>query len=259
MTESLQKDQKMPLVLVQGASRGIGLAFVRTLIKRDPQSRVIATCRAPDSSDELQSLAASYPERVVIKRLDVTEVDSIALTSEYVQQHEGALDVLINSAGILHDADGLSPEKRLQDVSAEKLEKYFWVNSIGPLLVAKYFAPLMKRRERAVIANLSARVGSIGDNRLGGWYGYRASKSAQNMFTRTLSIEMARTHPEMICVGLHPGTVATSLSQRFSSRINPEQIFSPALAAEQLLAVIDGLTPSDSGKVFAYDGSVVPW
>jgi len=259
MKEKSPTDRTPSIALVQGASRGIGLALVEAILHGAENARVIATCSNPDASGELKTVAQRVGARLIIKRLDVTEEDSIESVARYVAENDSSIDLLINAAGILHDQAGLAPEKRLQDVSFDNLEKYFRINAVGPLMVAKHFVPLMKKPERAVFASISARVGSIEDNRLGGWYGYRASKAAQNMFTRTLSIELARTNPEMICVGLHPGTVATELSKPFSSRVDPARLFSPRDAAEKLLAVIRDLKPGDTGKVFAYDGSVVPW
>ena len=250
----------MPNVaLVQGASRGLGLAFVKRLVEQGEYSTVIATCRSPNFASELQELVGSHASRLLLLKLDVTDTASAQATASRIAGDDITLDLLINCAGVLHSPEGLQPEKRLQDISIEHLEQYFRINAIGPLIVAKYLVPLMARRSRAVIANLSARVGSIGDNRLGGWYGYRASKSAQNMFTKTLSIELTRTNPEIICVGLHPGTVATELSAPFSKRVNPEKLFSPEGAASKLLNVIETLTPRDTGKVFAYDGTEIPW
>tara|TARA_Y100001934_G_scaffold237192_1_gene289167 strand:+ start:408 stop:1160 length:753 start_codon:yes stop_codon:yes gene_type:complete len=245
--------------LVQGASQGIGLAFVKLLLAQDEFAQVVATCRNPESAAHLQSLDSRYTDRLSIQRIDVTDDQSIQAAAASITESGNTIRLLINCAGVLHSSEGLYPEKRLRDISVQNLEHYFRVNAIGPLLVAKYFAPLMTKRGRVVIANLSARVGSIEDNRLGGWYGYRASKSAQNMFTKTLSIELTRTNPEIICVGLHPGTVATELSTPFSKRVNPEKLFSPEGAALKLLNVIKTLTPKDTGKVFAYDGTVVPW
>jgi NAD(P)-dependent dehydrogenase (short-subunit alcohol dehydrogenase family) len=247
------------IALVQGASRGLGLAFVKCLIEQSVFSKVIATCRDPNSAVALQEFAESNSEKVTLLRLDVTDIDSLEAVAETVSASGKSIDLLINCAGVLHSLEGLRPEKRLQDVSVDNLEEYFRINTIGPLMVIKHLVPLMTKRRRAIIANLSARVGSIGDNRLGGWYGYRASKSAQNMMTKTLSIELKRTHPEMICVGLHPGTVATELSAPFSSRVDPEKLFLPEEAATKLLAVMENLKPEETGKVFAHDGTEVPW
>ena len=134
----------------------------------------------------------------------------------------------------------------------------FAVNAIGPALVAKHFLPLLPRHGRSVFASISARVGSIEDNRLGGWYSYRASKAALNMLLKTYSIELKRRAPSAICVGLHPGTVDTALSKPFQGGVAPGKLFSPTQSAAYLLRVIDGLTPADNGAVFAWDGSQIP-
>jgi NAD(P)-dependent dehydrogenase (short-subunit alcohol dehydrogenase family) len=164
----------------------------------------------------------------------------------------------MNCAGLLHEGE-LQPERRLKDVTAAHLATSFQINAFGPVLVAKHFEPLLGNSARAVVANLSARVGSIGDNRLGGWYSYRASKAAQNMLTRTLAIEWSRRARPIICVALHPGTVATALSAPFRSRTPPERVFSVERAAQQLLDILDGVTGDDSGRFIAWDGTTIPW
>ena len=131
------------------------------------------------------------------------------------------------------------------------------MNAVGPALVLKHFVPLLPRRGRSVVAALSARVGSIGDNRLGGWYGYRASKAALNQLLRTAAVELARTHPEAVCVALHPGTVATRLSAPHGKA--GLRVRTPDQAAADLLAVLDGLTPAHTGGFFDADGRAVPW
>ena len=133
------------------------------------------------------------------------------------------------------------------------------MNAIGPLLVAKHFQILLPPQERSIFANLSARVGSIGDNHLGGWYAYRASKAAQNMVTRNLAIELRRRAQGLICVALHPGTVDTGLSRPFQSKVPANRLFSAERAAKQLLKVMDGLRPDDSGGFFSWNGERIPW
>lgn len=184
--------------------------------------------------------------------IDLTCEASIAAAAARVGA-SGPIDRIIVAAGLLHDAH-VRPEKSLRDVTADGLARYFAVNSIGPALIAKHFIPLLPRDRPAVFAALSARVGSIADNRLGGWHGYRASKAALNMLVKTLAIELGRTHPQSLCVALHPGTVDTALSRPFQRRVPADKLFAPALAAERLLAVVDGLTPVDSGGCFAWDG-----
>jgi NAD(P)-dependent dehydrogenase (short-subunit alcohol dehydrogenase family) len=160
---------------------------------------------------------------------------------------------------MLTRGDGTGPEKSLKQITAQGLAEQFAINAIGPALVAQAFLPLLPRDRRAVFAVLSARVGSIEDNRLGGWHGYRAAKAALNMLVRNFAIELARSHPQAIVVGLHPGTVDTALSAPFQKGVAPERLFTPASAAARLLDTLDGLTPQDSGGLFAWDGSRIPF
>ncbi|MES2835149.1 MAG: SDR family NAD(P)-dependent oxidoreductase [Pseudomonadota bacterium] len=160
------------------------------------------------------------------------------------------------ATGVLHH--GQSPERTYRAVTAEHLLRDYRVNTVGPALVMKHFAPLLPRDRRAVFAALSARVGSIGDNRLGGWHSYRASKAALNMLLKNFSIELARSHPHAVVAGLHPGTVDTGLSEPFQKGVAPDRLFSPVFSAERMLTVLDDLTPADSGGVFAWDGARVP-
>ena len=162
-------------------------------------------------------------------------------------------------AGILHRGDALQPEKRLRDIDAAAMAEVLRVNTIGPATVARHFLPLMRRDTKSVFAAISARVGSIGDNRLGGWASYRASKAALNMLIKTFSIEHARTHPEGLCVALHPGTVDTDLSRPFQARVPQGKLFTPDDSAEKMLRVLDGLGAGDSGGVFAWDGSRIEY
>lgn len=239
--------------IIQGASRGIGLELVRQLLARG--ERVVATCRRPQEALALADLAARDPALRVLS-LDVTDEASVAHAAQALDGERARL--LMNVSGLLHDGD-LGPEKRLADVDPAQLARVFAVNAYGPLLVAKHFAPLLVHGERAVLANVSARVGSIEDNRLGGWYAYRASKAAQNMFTRNLSIELARRSKQLAVIALHPGTVDTALSAPFSSRVPDAELFDVERAARQLLGLCDDATPEKTGQFFAWDGSRIPW
>ncbi len=245
-------------VVVQGASRGIGLAFCRRLVADPRAGTIIATCRRPDDAGQLQALARS-DHRIAVLPLDVNREDTIAQAAREVAGIVQTLHLVINCAGVLHTPDGLGPERRLDDVTADGLVESFRVNAAGPLLVAKHFAELLPRKGRAVFASVSARVGSIGDNRLGGWYGYRMAKAAQNMATRNLSIELKRRHRGIIAVGLHPGTTDTDLSKPFQKNVPDGKLFSPAQAVGYLLAVIDALESDDNGGFFAWDGKPIPW
>lgn len=250
-------EQSISTSLVVGAGRGIGLALVEALAQRPGNGPVYAACRRPERADALQRLAAEHPQ-ICPLALDVTDEASIESAAARVADRSPRLSLLINCAGLLH-APGVKPERRLADVDPAALARNFAVNASGPLLLAKHFHPLLMHDGRAVLANLSARVGSISDNHLGGWYGYRASKAAQNQITRTLSIELGRRARHLICVALHPGTVDTDLSKPFQGNVNPEKLFDRARAAAQLLQVIDGLTPAQSGRFYAWDGDEIPW
>lgn len=190
--------------------------------------------------------------------MDIEGEASIAGAAKIIRAQVDGLHVVIVATGILHDGVDLSPEKSWRSLDGENLDRLFRVNATGPALVAKHFLPLLLRDRKTAFAVLSARVGSISDNSLGGWYAYRASKAALNMLIRSLSIELARRRPEALCVGLHPGTVDTGLSAPFQGNVPAHRLFSPDIAATHLLRVLDGLTAADSGGVFAWDGALIP-
>lgn len=170
----------------------------------------------------------------------------------------GAPTLIIVATGMLH-GDGVTPEKSLRALDLAAMTKVFQVNAIGPALAARHLLPLAPRDRISVFAALSARVGSIEDNALGGWYSYRASKAALNMLVRTAALEHRRDHPLGVCVSVHPGTAATDLSAPFVSQRTKHEVFTPAVAAGHILKVLDGLTPDDNGRFFAWDGSSIPW
>ncbi len=246
-------------VLVQGANRDSGLEFVRQLSAAAAPGVIFASCRTPDQAAELSTLAG-LDGRLRLVQLDVTSEASIQDAAAVVASAVPRLHLVINCAGVLHGGpERLAPERRLADVRPDALQLSFAVNASGPLLVAKHFEGLLAHAERAVFASISARVGSIGDNRLGGWYAYRASKAAQNMFTKTLAIEWARSRRNVICVGLHPGTTDTDLSRPFQSNVPPAKLFPVERTVRQLLDVIDGLEPRDSGRFLGWDGEEISW
>lgn len=244
--------------LVVGGSRGIGLALVEALLA-DPQwACVTAASRAAVETPALAALKLSHGDRLQSLALDVGSDASIEQAAIALRARHPALHLLINTAGLLH-GEGLSPERRLADVQAEQLLRSYAINAVGPILIARHFQPLLSHDARAVLATLSARVGSISDNRLGGWYAYRAAKAAQNQLMRTAAIELARRAPRLICVSLHPGTVETGLSEPFRGNVAADKLFTPAFAAERLLAVIAGLNKESSGRFYAWDGREIPW
>lgn len=234
-------------VAVIGASGGVGQALV-ALFANDPRvERVFALSRTP--------CPISSPN-ITQGELNLENEASIADCAMSVSS-DSPLDIIVVATGILWSGEKLRPERSMQEFDMDKLAKVFAINTTGPALVAKHFLPKLRKGSKTVFAALSARVGSIGDNRLGGWYAYRASKAALNMLLKTLSIEQARQWPESVIVGLHPGTVDTELSAPFTKRVSPEKLFSPEISAGHLLKVLDRVTPEDSGHVFAWDGQRV--
>ncbi|WP_343528368.1 SDR family NAD(P)-dependent oxidoreductase [Sphingomonas sp.] len=187
--------------------------------------------------------------------VDLEDEASIAAAAARIAKGP-APDLVIVATGLLHDGER-GPEKALEQLDPVWLARNFAVNAIGPALVAKHLLPLMPRTGKTIFAALSARVGSISDNRMGGWYGYRASKAALNQFIRTLAIEHKRRNDRSIVVALHPGTVDTPLSRPFQGNVRPGSLFDPARAAVQLLDVLDGLRAPDSGKLFDWEGKEV--
>jgi NAD(P)-dependent dehydrogenase (short-subunit alcohol dehydrogenase family) len=216
------------LSCVIGASGGIGAALAEAL-----------------GPDTIRLGRSSTPP------LDLLDEASIAAAARFCGTELG---LVIDATGFLHDGE-FQPEKSLRQLDPVRMARSFAINAIGPALLMKHFLPRLARGERAVFATLSARVGSIGDNRLGGWYSYRASKAALNQLTRTAAIEMSRTRPQAICVALHPGTVATGLSGPFAK--SGLDVQSAAQSAQALLSVIARLTPADTGGFFDHRGVVV--
>ena len=225
--------------VVIGASGGIGGAFETALIEEGAFHSVYGFARS----------------RVGPKHLDLLDEVSIAAAAAHVAKGPPPTLVIV-ATGLLHAGD-YSPEKAVRDLDPDWLAKIYAVNAIGPALVAKHFLPIMPRATPTVFAALSARVGSITDNQLGGWHGYRASKAALNMLVRNFAIEERRRKSHSIVVALHPGTVDTALSRPFQSNIKPGRLFDSARAALQLLDVIQGLKAADSGKVFDFEGKQI--
>lgn len=190
--------------------------------------------------------------------LDLEDDASLERFAALARARLGPLRLVICTAGLLHDG-ALQPEKRLSQVRRPHLQRSFAVNAWGPLLLAQAVEPLLPRDAPSHFASLSARVGSISDNRLGGWYAYRAAKAAQNQLLTTLALEWRRRLPQACVTLLHPGTTATPLSEPFRSSVPPERLFSPEKAAQQLLTVLEGQTPEHSGGFLAWDGKTIPW
>jgi NAD(P)-dependent dehydrogenase (short-subunit alcohol dehydrogenase family) len=243
---------------IVGANGGIGLGFVQKLLHDDRVAKIYATYRRPESASELLTLEREHPEQLVCLPLDITDEAQIAECSDRIRSQVNKLHLVVNCVGILHEGD-LQPEKSLRQINPDHLMRYFQINSIGAVLLAKHLSPLFSHSETSVFATISAKIGSIGDNQLGGWYGYRASKAALNMLMRTVAIEYKRKSPQTIVVTLHPGTTDTRLSKPFQRNVPPEKLFPVERTVTQLLAVIENLEPKDSGEFFSWDGSRLPW
>lgn len=237
-------------VAIFGASGGLGQAYLDLLAGSSKVAHIAAFSRSqPEFTDPKTHWTP----------VELESEETIARAAEEASMTAGSFDLVLVATGVLHEAGGLQPEKSWRTLNVESLKKAFTVNSIGPALVAKYFLPLLARDRKAVFAALSARVGSIEDNDLGGWYAYRASKAALNMLIKTLSIELARRNPSAICVALHPGTVDTALSKPFQSSVPNGKLLSPQLAATNLLGVLDSATVEDTGHLLAWDGTRIPF
>ena len=224
-------------IVVIGASGAIGHALVQQLAERFP--------------------AASLHQfsRHTAQPIDYDSEQSIAAAAKLAVQ-SAPLDLVIAATGMLHASD-LRPEKSLKELSADKLQRLFQANAVVPALLAKHFLPNLNSEQPARFAALSARVGSISDNRLGGWYAYRAAKAALNMLIKNAAIEVSRRNKQAIVVGLHPGTVDSALSKPFQGNVPDGKLFTPAYAAERLLDVLLALTPDQTGKCFAWDGKEI--
>jgi len=249
MPPAVQTMTRQPLhdwcgqALVVGGG-GIGRALVPALERLAPGLQVHLATRKPRGSGEI--------------RLDLCDDDSLAALAQHVSQQFRPLRLVINTAGLLH-GPRLQPEKRLSAVTRAQLRESFELNAYGPILLARSLESALPRELPSHFASLSARVGSIGDNRLGGWYAYRAAKAAQNQLLHTLAIEWARRLP-LCCVSLlHPGTTATALSEPFRGSVPAGRLLAPDQAATALLAVLQQREPAHSGGFWAWDGSAIPW
>ncbi len=242
MTDDGKKNDGMALVI--GASGGLGSALRAQLLTSGSYAHVLGLSRGISDADA--------------PLLDVTDETSITAGANWLREKCALqpLCLVIVASGYLHES-GSGPERSLAQLDAAYLAQVFAINAIGPALLLKHFAPLLPIEGVAKIVFISAKVGSIGDNALGGWYGYRASKAALNQIVKTASIELARRNKNTCCVALHPGTIETQLSQPFAK--NGLNVRTPALAAREILQVIDELQPQNNGNFVDYQGHPLPW
>ncbi|MGB3455256.1 MAG: SDR family NAD(P)-dependent oxidoreductase [Litorimonas sp.] len=234
--------------VVIGSTGGIGAALVDALAASGRVEAVHALSRSGAShpSSKVRNLTFDF--------LDEASVEAAAQALGEV----GPLDLVIVATGLLQ-GEGIAPEKSMRSLDLDAMRKSFEVNVFGPALTARYLLPLMRRDAKSVFAALSARVGSISDNRLGGWYSYRASKAALNMMLKTLSVEAGRRFKHQAIIGLHPGTVDTDLSKPFQGNVPDGKLFTPEFSAAKLLDVVDEVGPEDTGRLFAWDGQRIPF
>jgi NAD(P)-dependent dehydrogenase (short-subunit alcohol dehydrogenase family) len=248
MTDRAAMPTTLPLFqncCVFGATGGIGQAIAAHLAAQPGGTKLHLGARTAPIA---QPAGTAFT-------FDLTDENSIAAAAAQLKDR-APFDLIFIATGMLQD-DAIRPEKSLSMQTPAAYEKAFAINCTGPALIGKHFLPLLARDRRSVFAVLSARVGSISDNHLGGWHAYRASKAALNMVVRNFAVELARTHPQAIAVALHPGTVDTPLSKPFQRNVDPGKLFTPAYSAERMLTVLAALTPADSGQLFAWDGQRV--
>ncbi len=233
-------------IIVAGASGGIGRALVEALLERFAAAQIVATYYSATDLPEY--------ERVNWKQIDLRDAESIAAWANEFER----VDWIVNATGYLHGEHG-GPEKSIRQFEADFLLENIRVNTLPTLLLARHFGAALKQSPAPLLATISARVGSIEDNRLGGWYSYRVSKAALNMALKTLSIEWKHSHPRGCVVALHPGTNDTPLSKPFQANVDPEQLFDPAYTASMFVDLLSTLKPEDSGQFRAWNGELLPW
>jgi len=244
----LANQKKKPLrVAIIGASGGIGSALVGQLSNSNHVETIYALSRTRLQTLQVDKKAQWLP-------IDLLDEETIEKAANEIEKN-GTVDVVIIASGLLH-TENIKPEKDWRMLESQSMSALFAINTIGPALVMKHFAPVLPKGGRSIIAALSARVGSISDNRLGGWYSYRASKAALNQIIRTFSVELSRKNKDAVLLGLHPGTVSTNLSEPYQA--NNYERFTLQQSAEYLLSVIDQADPSMTGKVYDWKGDIIP-
>mmetsp|Transcript_22453 Transcript_22453/g.45016 ORF Transcript_22453/g.45016 Transcript_22453/m.45016 type:complete len:347 (-) Transcript_22453:306-1346(-) len=250
--------------VVTGSNRGIGLEVARLLL-RNTSGTVAACCRRPDEADALAALEKKYPGRMLPVELDLCDAASVERAAAAIAKELGRADSLYNVAGVLGGgpaAGDPGPERSLRAIDGAWMERSFTVNAIGPVLLVSALMPIMKSRDKArpppIVANVSARVGSISDNGLGGWYSYRMSKAALNMATRTMAVELRRKG-HCAALAFHPGTTETDLSAPFRGNVKPERLFPVEFSAGRLLDVANAAGEEHSGGFYDWAGKALPF
>lgn len=234
-------------IAVFGANGAIGSAFTQGIHARFPNAQIYRFARDPASLSNLSG-TQSY-------RFDIAGEEALKATAQAIKK-DGGLDLVFVASGILHSAS-FQPEKTYKSLDHDAMQAVYEANTVAPAIVLKHFLPALAKDRPAWFGAISARVGSISDNQLGGWYAYRASKAALNMLIKCASIELARTHPQACIAALHPGTVASALSEPFQRNVPEGKLFTPQYSADRMLETLLSLSPAQSGRCFAYDGSEI--
>jgi len=232
-------------IAIIGSSGAIGNAFVEHYIKDSSVENIFTFSR--NATDHVSEKVSSF-------EIDVESQDSIEKAAGQVKEH--IIDRIIIASGILH-TESFGPEKSIKDLNYETFARVYSINTIGPALIGRYFIPLMNKNEKSVIAFLSARVGSISDNSLGGWYSYRSSKTALNQIVKNFSIELKRINKNAIALALQPGTVESKFSEPFKKNVSKGKLFTPDYSVELLSQVIEGSSANESGSLLSYDGKII--
>ena len=235
------------IVAVIGSSGAIGNAISNRLLEDDSVETIYKFSRSQKSE-------GNQKEKNFF--IDIEDENSIKKSTENIPE-DIKFDMIFVATGILHNDDDIFPEKSIKDINADKLKRVLSINTIGPTLVGKYFISYLNNKNKSIFAFLSARVGSISENKLGGWYSYRSSKTALNQIIKNFSIEVKRTNPNAIFVGLQPGTVSSFLSKPFEKNVKSENLFTPDFSASKLLEVINNLESKDTGKLIAWNGEEI--
>jgi len=232
----------MKSVAVIGSSGAIGSAFISSYLEEETIENIISFSRSSPTSPNKR-----------VKHFCIDIEDEVSIEEAASNLNGLKLDEIIIASGLLH-TENFGPEKSIKDLKAENILKVLKVNTVGPAIIGKYFLPLLNKDSKSVMAFLSARVGSISENKLGGWYSYRASKSALNQIIKNFSIEVKRSNPNAVIIGLQPGTVESKFSEPFKKNVKEGNLFSAEYSVGMLKKVVDSSTSADSGKLIGWDG-----
>ncbi len=256
LREAIANTEK-PIALVNGATGGIGLAIVKALLRQPHWAAIFALSRSAQSNNALLALA-DLDKRLCVLSTDLSNSQDQENLGRNIEAVDGQLVYICNCVGMLHEKN-IFPEKRLEDCTQQAMHSAFNTNALIPLFLIQALVNYIPRNIPSLFVSFSARVGSISDNRLGGWYAYRTSKAAHNMLIRTLAVELSRRRPYLTIIAYHPGTADSALSRPFQKNVPSEKLFSCDQAASYFLSVTDKLTEQDTGSFFAWDGSTIPW